>query len=215
MNVILTPSYEGVMTSKYTNNMRHCRWCGVWCLSRSSIYSVSNSRKSRSVDRLPRPGKDRTKVTGPEGLRPTVKKLEPEQQDQVEVAGEEDREERVFNPGGYEAHLVETIERDILQRNPDVTWTKVAGLQEAKAILQEAVVLPMLMPDFFKVALSVSFCAHRLSVRLTYFATCWSATYLTESVLQRRPYLVPSEPNLYHPRSAPLSFQASVVSFRS
>jgi len=95
---------------------------------------------------------------GPDGLRPTVKKLEPEQQDQVEVAGEEDREERVFNPSGYEAHLVETIERDILQRNPDITWTKVAGLHEAKAILQEAVVLPMLMPDFFKVALSLILC---------------------------------------------------------
>ena len=120
---------------------------------RSSSYSVTNSRKSRSVDRLPRPGKDRTKVMGPEGLRPTVKKLEPEQQEQVEVAGEEEREERVFNPAGYEAHLVETLERDILQRNPDVTWTKVAGLHEAKAILQEAMVLPMLMPDFFKVVL--------------------------------------------------------------
>jgi hypothetical protein len=100
---------------------------------------------------------------GPEGLRPTVKKLEPEQQDQVEVAGEEDREERVFNPAGYEAHLVETIERDILQRNPDVTWTKVAGLHEAKAILQEAVVLPMLMPDFFKVSLFDFYCVTLLS----------------------------------------------------
>jgi hypothetical protein len=133
---------------------------------------------------------------GSEGLRPTVKKLEPEQQDQVEVAGEEDREERVFNPAGYEAHLVETIERDILQRNPDVTWTKVAGLNEAKAILQEAVVLPMLMPDFFKVALDVSFCAHHFSVWFTYFATCWAATYLTESVLQCWPCLLSSEPTL-------------------
>ncbi|PNF36744.1 hypothetical protein B7P43_G11574 [Cryptotermes secundus] len=117
---------------------------------RSSSYSVNTSRKSRSVDRLPRPGKDRTKGTVLEGLRPTVKKLEPEQQDQVEVAGDEEREERVFNPTGYEAHLVETIEKDILQYNPDITWAKVAGLHEAKAILQEAMVLPILMPDFFK-----------------------------------------------------------------
>jgi len=196
MEMILTPSFQGAMASKYINSMRLSHRCGVCCLSRSSSYSVSNNRKSRSVDRLPRPGKDRTKVMGPEGLRPTIKKLEPEQQDQVEVAGEEDREERVFNPAGYEAHLVETIERDILQRNPDVTWTKVAGLHEAKAILQEAVVLPMLMPDFFKVALSVSFCAHRLSVWFTYFATCLSATYLTQSVLQRQPYLVSSVPTL-------------------
>jgi katanin p60 ATPase-containing subunit A1 len=120
---------------------------------------------------------------GPEGLRPTVKKLEPEQQEQVEVAGEEEREERVFNPAGYEAHLVETIERDILQRNPDVTWTKVAGLHEAKAILQEAMVLPMLMPDFFKVVL-----IHFLWVTLL-SGFPLSATYLTRLVLQGRLYL--------------------------
>lgn len=197
MNMMFTPPpYEGAMASKYINSIRLSRGCGLCSLTRSSSYSVSNSRKSRSVDRLPRPGKDRTKVMGPEGLRPTVKKLEPEQQDQVEVAGEEDREERVFNPAGYEAHLVETIERDILQRNPDITWIKVAGLHEAKAILQEAVVLPMLMPDFFKVALSVSFCAHRLSACFTYFDTCLSATYITESVLQSLPYLVSSVPTL-------------------
>jgi hypothetical protein len=87
---------------------------------------------------------------------------------------------------GYEAHLVETIERDILQRNPDVTWTKVAGLHEAKAILQEAVVLPMLMPDFFKVAPVGSFCAHCPSFWFTYlfvshisYRACPAASALT------------------------------------
>jgi len=57
---------------------------------------------------------------------------------------------QAFNASGFEAHLVDTLEKDILQRNPDVTWTRVAGLHEAKAILQEAVVLPVLMPDFFR-----------------------------------------------------------------
>lgn len=47
-------------------------------------------------------------------------------------------------------HLVETIEKDILQKNMDVHWDKIAGLIEAKAILQEAMVLPMIMPNFFK-----------------------------------------------------------------
>ncbi|KAJ9586887.1 hypothetical protein L9F63_019505, partial [Diploptera punctata] len=119
---------------------------------RSSSYNTTTTRKSRSVDRLPRPGKDRTKsiTTPPEGLRPIVKKLEPEHPGGTEVAGEEEKEDRVFNPAGYETHLVETIEKDILQRNLDITWSKVAGLHEAKAILQEAMVLPILMPDFFK-----------------------------------------------------------------
>lgn len=57
---------------------------------------------------------------------------------------------KVFNPSGYETHLVESLEKDILQRNPSIQWNDVAGLNEAKAILQEAVVLPIIMPEFFK-----------------------------------------------------------------
>ncbi|XP_031635698.1 katanin p60 ATPase-containing subunit A-like 1 isoform X3 [Contarinia nasturtii] len=57
---------------------------------------------------------------------------------------------KVFNTTGYESHLVESLEKDILQRNPSIQWNDVAGLVEAKAILQEAVVLPIIMPEFFK-----------------------------------------------------------------
>ncbi|KAL1138463.1 hypothetical protein AAG570_008526 [Ranatra chinensis] len=59
-------------------------------------------------------------------------------------------EARIFQPTGYEPHLVETLEKDILQRNPNVYWSEVAGLESAKAVLQEAMVLPMLLPDYFK-----------------------------------------------------------------
>ena len=38
----------------------------------------------------------------------------------------------------------------MLQKNPNVQWNDVAGLNEAKAILQEAVVLPVILPDFFR-----------------------------------------------------------------
>ncbi|XP_070072573.1 katanin p60 ATPase-containing subunit A1 isoform X4 [Drosophila takahashii] len=55
-----------------------------------------------------------------------------------------------FSPLGYEAHLVDTLEKDILQRHPCIKWQDVAGLNEAKTILQEAVVLPVIMPEFFK-----------------------------------------------------------------
>ncbi|XP_055318191.1 katanin p60 ATPase-containing subunit A1 isoform X2 [Sitodiplosis mosellana] len=57
---------------------------------------------------------------------------------------------KVFNSSGYESHLVDSLEKDILQRNPSIQWNHVAGLNEAKAILQEAVVLPVIMPEFFK-----------------------------------------------------------------
>lgn len=46
--------------------------------------------------------------------------------------------------------LVDTIEKDILQKFPKIQWSNIAGLADAKSILQEAVVLPIIMPDFFK-----------------------------------------------------------------
>ncbi|XP_014291601.1 katanin p60 ATPase-containing subunit A1 isoform X1 [Halyomorpha halys] len=55
-----------------------------------------------------------------------------------------------FEPIGYEHHLVETIEKDILQRDTAIRWAEVAGLCEAKSVLQEAMVLPLLLPDYFK-----------------------------------------------------------------
>lgn len=42
-------------------------------------------------------------------------------------------------------------ERDIVQKNPNIRWDDIADLREAKQLLEEAVVLPMWMPDFFKV----------------------------------------------------------------
>jgi katanin p60 ATPase-containing subunit A1 len=57
---------------------------------------------------------------------------------------------KIFNSIGYEGHLIDTLEKDILQKNPNIQWNDVAGLNEAKAILQEAVVLPVILPDFFR-----------------------------------------------------------------
>merc|ERR1719361_2438107 len=46
--------------------------------------------------------------------------------------------------------LVEMLERDIVQKGPNIHWDDIADLHEAKRLLEEAVVLPMWMPDFFK-----------------------------------------------------------------
>ena len=35
-------------------------------------------------------------------------------------------------------------------RNPNIAWDSVAGLEEPKKLLKEAVILPLIMPDFFK-----------------------------------------------------------------
>lgn len=42
------------------------------------------------------------------------------------------------------------IERDIVDFNANVRWDDIAELQEAKRLLEEAVVLPLWMPDYFK-----------------------------------------------------------------
>ncbi|XP_071445604.1 katanin p60 ATPase-containing subunit A-like 1 isoform X2 [Hetaerina americana] len=131
--------------------------------------SMAGSRKSRSVERLPKTsvGSNRNAPTGlqtkstPHRAPTAIKKLG----GSSEVAGEEEKEERNGGGGGgshlgtsqghpiisgFENHMVEALEREILQKGPGVPWTRVAGLREAKSILQEAMVLPLLMPDFFK-----------------------------------------------------------------
>ncbi|RXG67355.1 Katanin p60 ATPase-containing subunit A-like 1 [Armadillidium vulgare] len=63
---------------------------------------------------------------------------------------EEDPLEKRFDPSGYDRDLADMLERDIVQKNPGIRWEDIADLAEAKKLLEEAVVLPMLMPDFFK-----------------------------------------------------------------
>lgn len=58
--------------------------------------------------------------------------------------------EKKFEIYGPDAELVDMLERDILQKNPNIRWDDIADLHDAKRLLEEAVVLPMWMPDFFK-----------------------------------------------------------------
>ena len=52
--------------------------------------------------------------------------------------------------GRADVKLIEAIERDIIEAKVNVSWESIAGLNEAKHLLQEAVVLPLWMPDYFK-----------------------------------------------------------------
>ena len=50
---------------------------------------------------------------------------------------------------GPDTELIEMIEREVVDMNPNVSFDDIAELDTAKRALTEAVVLPLLMPDFF------------------------------------------------------------------
>ncbi|XP_052808952.1 katanin p60 ATPase-containing subunit A1-like [Mya arenaria] len=84
-------------------------------------------------------GQQRGSRPGDRGSRGQQAKKKPEEGD-----------EKKFDPQGHDKDLVENLERDIVQKNPNVHWSDIADLVEAKKLLQEAVVLPLIIPDFFK-----------------------------------------------------------------
>lgn len=109
----------------------------------STSSSVGSGRKAKSVER----GATGRRQLLP--IRPIARKSDvPSEGADVTIF---EKDEKVFDATGYELHLVETLERDILQRNPNVRWRDVIGLDDAKSVLQEAMVLPLVMPDYFKV----------------------------------------------------------------
>lgn len=55
---------------------------------------------------------------------------------------------------GPDPELAEMLERDVLETSPGVRWDDVAGLTEAKRLLEEAVVLPLWMPEYFQVTMN-------------------------------------------------------------
>lgn len=55
------------------------------------------------------------------------------------------------NGDGPDADLIRMLERDVIDKNPNVTFDDIAELPEAKMALREAILLPMLMPQLFVV----------------------------------------------------------------
>lgn len=46
--------------------------------------------------------------------------------------------------------MVELIENEIMERQLNITWSDIAGLEMAKKNIQEIIIWPMLRPDIFK-----------------------------------------------------------------
>eukprot|EP00092_Neocalanus_flemingeri_P007562 GFUD01008161.1.p1 GENE.GFUD01008161.1~~GFUD01008161.1.p1 ORF type:complete len:514 (-),score=179.05 GFUD01008161.1:100-1641(-) len=136
--------------------------------SRSSVKPVRGSKKSetpRGGGRNTKGGAGGTSKKGPNysdinkhdnkpvkrgNKADTAKKSN--KKDATEDGGAEagDDELPKFDGSGYDTDLVEMLERDIVQKDINIHWEDIADLQEAKRLLEEAVVLPMWMPDFFK-----------------------------------------------------------------
>jgi katanin p60 ATPase-containing subunit A1 len=55
-----------------------------------------------------------------------------------------------FAHRGPDGELADGLEREILDRSPSVRWDDIAGLTDAKRLLEEAVVLPLWMPEYFQ-----------------------------------------------------------------
>ena len=51
---------------------------------------------------------------------------------------------------GYDPSLIYSIENEMLVTDPGVHWNDIDGLNDTKGLLQETVVLPFPMPDFFQ-----------------------------------------------------------------
>jgi hypothetical protein len=76
--------------------------------------------------------------------------------DESDDGGDDDDGSAADRPRYSEVHraspdfdLIERLEREILDLEPNVRWGDIAGLDDAKGVLQEAVVLPMMCPGFF------------------------------------------------------------------
>ncbi|KAL7722980.1 AAA+ ATPase domain-containing protein [Entamoeba marina] len=84
-----------------------------------------------------------------------IKKIEKK----VEKKGDKEESDTIDNVNGVplddprlvnvDAALLTKIVHEILDHSPQVTWNEIAGLTEAKKIVQEAVIWPMLRPDIF------------------------------------------------------------------
>lgn len=96
--------------------------------------NLKGERKVESKKEIPNPKKKDVAITGKEGEKKTflMERYPP-------------------NGVGPDSDLIEMLEREVVDTNPCVKFEDIAELEGAKNILKEAVLLPILMPQYFKV----------------------------------------------------------------
>jgi katanin p60 ATPase-containing subunit A1 len=51
---------------------------------------------------------------------------------------------------GPDENLIMMLEKEVIDKNPNITFDDIAALDDAKQVIQETVLLPLMMPDYFK-----------------------------------------------------------------
>ncbi|GAQ87424.1 AAA-type ATPase family protein [Klebsormidium nitens] len=95
-------------------------------------------------------------VHGARERKPAVPRREDGTKDKTPPRAEpgvSDNDEKPVKTHKYEGpdqELAAMLERDVVDTSPGVKWDHIAGLTEAKRLLEEAVVLPLWMPEYFQ-----------------------------------------------------------------
>ncbi|XP_063233836.1 katanin p60 ATPase-containing subunit A-like 1 [Bacillus rossius redtenbacheri] len=112
-----------------------------------NLRSQKTNSQTKKVEPRQANKNDRSRPVKKDEKKEETKEKTDKEKEEIE---EEEKDERKFEGSGYDRDLIEMLERDIVQKNPNIHWDDIADLREAKRLLEEAVVLPMWMPDFFK-----------------------------------------------------------------
>ncbi|CAA6660819.1 unnamed protein product [Spirodela intermedia] len=119
---------------------------GVW--ARGSVSRAGAAGRGAKPNSSTKSGSAVRSTTAP-GVSGKKGKSNSGKTDSVSGDGEEGKSKK----GQYEGpdgDLAAMLERDVLDSTPGVRWDDVAGLNEAKRLLEEAVVLPLWMPEYFQ-----------------------------------------------------------------
>nr|XP_040567392.1 katanin p60 ATPase-containing subunit A1-like [Lepeophtheirus salmonis] len=124
---------------------------GKW---KNSLRQQSKSSKSeeRLLPAITNPNASRKNSKVPDNRREMDKSLNSPHRHRRRSSGSMDRRRRTKKPivDYDEISALDTLERDIICESPNIKWSDISGLNDAKSLLQETVVLPLLMPEFFK-----------------------------------------------------------------
>lgn len=121
--------------------------------TKNSKATTTNKKEQRASNpgtaRGGKPSEDRPKSSRSD-TKLDMKSNETKNDQSENKENNEEESEQRFECAGPDRELVDLLERDIVQKNPSIHWEDIAELHEAKRLLEEAVVLPMWMPEFFR-----------------------------------------------------------------